>query len=155
MNLSLNRFDDAELPWLSDETIGFLRKVSESLGPAAATVNLVVIDDGYMRELNHEFRNIDETTDVISFSYLDDEDPAPEKNDDVAGEIYVSHQTIEKEAKVLGVAPQVLFLRVGVHGLLHVVGYDHAGDDDAASMEKEERAILSGLLTPADLDALF
>jgi probable rRNA maturation factor len=130
--------------------------VGGSLGPEAVTVNLVVVDDRYIRELNREFRNIDKPTDVLSFSYLDDDGPSPkEEDEDVGGEVFISHQTIEKEAKELGVAPGRLFLRAGVHGLLHVVGYDHAADEDAKRMEQKERSILSGLLDPAELDALF
>jgi ssRNA-specific RNase YbeY (16S rRNA maturation enzyme) len=48
-----------------------------------------------------------------------------------------------------------MFLRVGVHGLLHVVGFDHENDEDAALMEREEKSILSGVLAPAELEALF
>jgi probable rRNA maturation factor len=155
VNLSLNRSDESELPWLDDETVGFLRQVGRSLGPAAATVNLVVVDDRYIREINREFRDIDKPTDVISFSYLDDDGPAPKDDDHLAGEVYISYQTIEKEAKELGVASGMLFLRAGVHGLLHVVGYDHAAEDDATRMEQEERSILSGLLAPTDLEALY
>jgi probable rRNA maturation factor len=140
---------------LDDETVGFLRQVGGSLGHEAVTVNLVVVDDLYIRELNREFRDIDKPTDVLSFSYLEDDGPSSIGNDDVGGEIFISHQAIEKEAKELGVAPEKLFLRAGVHGLLHVVGYDHAADEDATRMERRERSILSDLLDPADLDALF
>lgn len=155
MNLSLNRSDDSDLPWLNEETVGFLRQVGGSLGPEAVNVNLVVVDDRYIQELNRDFRDIDNPTDVLSFSYLDDKGPAPKEDDDVGGEVFISHQTIEKEAKELGVAPGPLFLRAAVHGLLHVVGYDHTADEDATRMERKERSILSGLLDPAELDALF
>jgi probable rRNA maturation factor len=155
VKLSLNRSDDRELPWLSDEVVDAIRKAGKPLDPAAATVNLVLVDDRYIRQINREFRNTDKPTDVISFSYLGDDGPSPDGEDDVAGEIYVSHQTIEKEAKQLGVDPGKMFLRVGVHGLLHVVGYDHGAAEDAARMEREEKSILSGLLAPAELDAMF
>jgi probable rRNA maturation factor len=69
--------------------------------------------------------------------------------------VYISYQTIEKEAKRLGVDPGLVFLRVGVHGLLHVVGFDHETDEDAALMEREERSILSRTLAPEELEALF
>jgi probable rRNA maturation factor len=125
------------------------------MDPQSATVNVVVVDDPYIRGINREFRNIDEPTDVISFSYLNDDDHAHRSEDDIAGEIYVSHQTIAKEAKRLGVDPGSLFVRVGVHGLLHVLGFDHETDDDAALMEREEKAILSRVLAPAELEMLF
>ena len=155
VNLSLNRYDDADPPWLDDDLANSIRRLSAVLDPTAAMVNMIIVDDSYIRGLNREFRDIDEPTDVISFSYLDDESPAPEVEDDVAGEVYISYQKIEEEAKVLGVEPRTMFLRVGVHGLLHVAGYDHVGNEDAARMEREEKSILSRCLDSAELDTLF
>ena len=155
MYLSLNRSDETDLPWLNEEVIKSIRSAGETMEPHAVTVNVVLVDDPYIRDINREFRNIDQPTDVISFSYLNEEDPAAQGEDDVAGEIYISYQTIEKEAKRLGVDPGSVFLRVGVHGLLHVVGFDHENDEDVALMEREEKSILSGVLAPAELEALF
>ena len=73
----------------------------------------------------------------------------------LAGEIYVSHETLEKEAKQLGIDPGRLFLRIGVHGLMHVLGYDHVDDEDARQMASRERDALEGHLAAADLDKLF
>jgi probable rRNA maturation factor len=143
------------LSWLDDDVTESIRRVCNALGPEAATVNLVVVDDPYIREINREFRDIDKPTDVISFSYMGDGEPAARAEDDVAGEVYVSYQTIEKEAKELGVEPRMVFLRIGVHGLLHLVGYDHKADEDAARMEQEEKSILGRLLAPSELEALF
>lgn len=155
MYLSLNRSDDTVLPWLSDEVVESIRRAGESLAPHSVIVNVVVVDDPYIRQINHEFRNLDEPTDVISFSYLDEDHAAAHGDDDVAGEVYVSYQTVEKEAKRLGVDPGAMFVRVGVHGLLHIVGFDHETDGEAEIMEREERSILGGLLAPAELEALF
>ena len=48
-----------------------------------------------------------------------------------------------------------LFLRVGVHGLLHVLGYEHATEEDAGRMEGEEKRLLLGYLSPSEVNALF
>jgi probable rRNA maturation factor len=154
VNLSLNRSDDTDPSWLDGEVTESIRRVCNALGPAAA-VNVVVVDDAYIREINREFRNVDKPTDVISFSYLDNGEQATEADDDVAGEVYISYQMIEKEAKELGVEPAKLFLRVGVHGLLHVIGFDHDTDEDETRMEREEKSILSELLAPREIEALF
>jgi probable rRNA maturation factor len=140
---------------LSEEVVEAMGRAGESLEPHGETVNVVVVDNSYIRGINREFRNIDEPTDVISFSYLSDQDSAPHGDDDLAGEVYISYQTIEKEARELGVDPGSVFLRVGVHGLLHVVGFDHESDEEADFMERREKSILSGVLAPAVLDALF
>jgi probable rRNA maturation factor len=153
--LSLNRSDETDLPWLSEEVVESTRRAVESLEPPGVTLNVIVVDDPYIREINREFRNIDKPTDVISFSYLGDGDSAEQCGDDIAGEIYISYQIVEEEAKRVGVDPGLMFLRVGVHGLLHVTGFDHETDEDAALMEREEKSILSRLVAPAELEELF
>jgi probable rRNA maturation factor len=155
VKLSLSRSDEAELPWLGDSLLETMKRVGASLEPSVETVNLVVVNDDYIRRLNRNFRDIDKPTDVISFSYLNDDSPRMQDEDDIVGEVYVSHQTIEKEAKLLGVNPGTLFLRIGVHGLLHIIGYDHVADDDALRMEAREKALLSAHLPPEELEELF
>jgi probable rRNA maturation factor len=140
---------------MSEELVESIIRAGDILEPRSATVNLVIVDDSYIREINREFRNLDKPTDVISFSYLDDSSNTALDGEDVGGEVYVSYQTVEKEAKQLGVDPGSLFLRVGVHGLLHVIGFDHETDDDAAAMEREEKAILSRVMGPEELETLF
>lgn len=153
MNLSLSRCDEADLPWLDGAVIESVRRVCEALGANDLTIDMIVVDDSYIQAINREFRGVDQSTNVISFSYLDDD--LPHEGDDLAGEVYVSYQTLEKEAKVMGVSPRSVFLRVGVHGLLHVLGYDHERDSDAERMGAEERRILSPLLAPEEMEAFF
>lgn len=150
MNLSLDRSEGVEAP--DGGAVRSLTEIAAGLDPTDATVGLVLVDDARIREINREFRGKDRPTDVISFSYLDDKDPSPEPG--LVGEIYVSHETLEKEAERLGVNPGRLFLRIGVHGLMHVLGYDHVEDEDARRMEARERELLSGHLEPAELDKL-
>jgi len=155
VKLSLSRSDEAELPWLGDSRLETIKRVGASLEPSTETVNLVVVNDDYIRRLNRDFRDIDKPTDVISFSYINDDSPRLQDEDNLAGEVYVSHQTIEKEAKLLGVDPGTLFLRIGVHGLLHIIGYDHVADDDALRMEDREKSLLTAHLPPEELEKLF
>jgi len=151
VNLSLDRSDGVPAP--DSQAVRSLVEIAAGLEPLDAAVGLVVVDDERIREINREYRGKDRSTDVISFSYLGDEDPSPEPG--LAGEIYVSYETLEKEAKQLGVDPGRMFLRIGVHGLLHVLGYDHVNDEDARRMESRERDVLQHHLAPAELDALL
>jgi probable rRNA maturation factor len=154
---------------------GSLEAIAASLAPAESRVDLIVVTDDYIRSINRDYRDIDRPTDVISFSYIEDDatrgevrrsdgaapgevrrsDGAAPDRDDVAGEIYVSRETLERDATSEGVDLDHLFLRIGVHGLLHILGYDHETDEDAERMEKEERKLLGGCLTAAEVSALF
>jgi rRNA maturation RNase YbeY len=88
---------------------------------------------------------------VLSFSYLDDDDPA----DDTVGDIYISHQTLARDARRLRVTVSDLALRIAVHGMLHVIGYDHEDGADARRMERRERALLKRLLPAETVRELF
>jgi len=121
------------------------------LGPAARTLDVVVVDDAFISDLNARYRGKDKPTDVISFSYLDDDAPG----DDLAGEVYISHETIGRDAVELGVDVRHLFLRIGVHGALHVLGRDHERADEAERMEREEREILIAHLGEGPAARLF
>jgi len=99
-----------------------------------AEVGVIVVDDKYMRELNRDYRGLDEPTDVLAFVYLDDEFPET----DIArpyslGEIYLSYYLAGKQAREKGHSTQYEIFYLVVHGLLHLLGYDH---EDAVSKEK-------------------
>lgn len=154
MKLSLTRHERCagkKIPWLDRSTIAALRRTAASLGPEDAAVDVVIVDDVFIRELNRKYRGDDRPTDVISFAYSD----AANTPDDVVGEVYVSYETVGEDARSQGIAPEHLFLRIGVHGLLHVLGYDHEARGDTARMESEEKRILLDYLDPSEVEQLF
>ncbi|UCG52523.1 MAG: rRNA maturation RNase YbeY [Candidatus Latescibacterota bacterium] len=157
MKLSLSRHSRCaarRIPWIDRRATVMLRETAAALGREEDTVEIVIVDDDYIRQINREYRGLDNATDVISFSYLDGGvSPAPA--DDVAGEIYVSHETLERDAIAQGVPAEYLFLRLVVHGLLHLLGYDHRTDADARRMETEEKRLLLDHLNPAEVEELF
>ncbi len=103
-------------------------------GPAK--INLVFVDDFFIKRLNAEFRKIDEATDVLSFNYGEEENQ---------GEIYIDVQYLEKEKGKLKISLDFLVDQAIVHGLLHLFGYDHAEKQERETMEKAERKILERL----------
>lgn len=159
MKLSLSRHRRCagkKVPWLDRRTARWLRETAAAMEPAGAEVDLIVVDDAFIRELNRDQRGVDRPTDVLSFSYLDDLDSgAPPRGRRTAGEVYVSSETVEGRAKADGVAPERFFLRVGVHGLLHIAGYDHETRAGTREMESEERRLLLQHLTSSEVEELF
>ena len=156
MKLSLSRLDQAAAPWLAPTVAESLRAVAASLGEADDSIDLVVVDDAFIQRINRDYRGKDRPTDVISFSYIEDAavgEYAP--RDNLAGEIYISRETLEREAKEQGIEPQYLFMRLGVHGMLHVLGFEHGDDEQAHRMEQEERRLLLEHVSQAHVDTLF
>lgn len=159
MKLSLSRHkrcSGKKTPWLDRRTTRRLRETAGLMDPAGADVEVIVVDDAFIRELNREYRGVDRPTDVLSFSYLDDLGAGgPPRGRRTVGEVYVSCETVETRARAEGVAPERLFLRVGVHGLLHVVGHDHETRSETGEMESEERRLLLQHLTSSEVEELF
>jgi probable rRNA maturation factor len=154
MKLSVTRHERCagkKIPWLGRSTIGRLERAARSAGRGGGGVDLVVVDDAFIRELNRRYRGIDRPTDVLSFSY----DGDGEERAAIAGEVYVSHETVARDAHASAVPPENLFLRVGVHGVLHVIGFDHEKSADARRMEAEEKRILLEQLTETEVEELF
>ena len=111
--------------------------------PQNGIVHLAILDDERMRELNLGYRGIDATTDVLSFHYFDDFGDVPA--DEVAGEIVFSLSRIVSQAEEYGHSEKEELVRLAVHGILHILGYDHETDEDYETMWKIEEKILTEL----------
>jgi len=156
MRLLLSRHrgcSKAKIPWLDRKAVDKLSALAAAAAPAEARIGVVVVDDSYIRELNRTFRGIDRPTDAISFSYTDE--PRSGSEDDVTGEVYLSFETIEEKAREQGVPATSFFLRAGVHGMLHILGYLHDSGREAEHMEAEEKRLLLQQLTAEEVEELF
>ncbi len=112
-----------------------------SEGADGEGVTLLLTDDGAVQDLNARFRDKDKPTNVLSF-------PAPPNPERHLGDVALAFGVCEREAaeqgKLLGHHLQHLV----VHGVLHLLGYDHMSEDEAEAMEGLERVILAGLGIP-------
>ena len=101
-------------------------------------VNLVFTSDSRIRSLNREFRGKDRATDVLSFN-LD----APDGAENTFGEVYISIAMAAQQAAEIGVALSHEYLRLACHGLLHLFGYNHEQEEEAAMMVEREGYFLA------------
>jgi probable rRNA maturation factor len=112
-----------------------------------AEIAVMLTDDANIRALNREFRGIDAPTNVLSF-------PASKaaRKSQVAprllGDIAIAYETVLREAHGEGRPFDHHLSHLAVHGFLHLIGYDHETDEDAAKMEALETAILAQLGIP-------
>ena len=109
---------------------------------AEAEVSLLFTDDARVRVLNRQYRGQDKPTNVLSF-------PAapliPGKLGPPLGDIVMARETIAAESTAQGLDSAAHLTHLIVHGFLHLVGYDHETDDEAAVMERLETVILGRL----------
>jgi probable rRNA maturation factor len=91
-------------------------------------LDVAFVGDRTMRRINRDYRSLDQTTDVLSFSYLEQSHAGG-----VLGEIFVSPAVARRQAKEAGCPVGEEVARLVLHGLLHVLGYDH---DTAATRRR-------------------
>ena len=125
--------------------------IAEALAEAgclgASEISLLLADDATVRDLNRDWREKDSATNVLSFAtWWDDECPAPPEGAPVhVGDIAVARETVFAEAAEGGTPPADHFAHLVLHGVLHLLGYDHDEDDEALAMERLETELLNGL----------
>lgn len=108
----------------------------------AKEVELVIIDAKEMHALNLEHRNMDKTTDVLSFP-IDDFPHAP------LGSIVINHELAKTKADELGHSVEEEMTLLFIHGLLHLLGFDH--EVDSGEMRAKEEALILHYALPKSL----
>ena len=99
-------------------------------------VSITLVDDEQIHKLNRQYRRIDKPTNVLSFELGDDV---------LLGDIFISLDTVAREAKAAGISIPEHTAHMVVHGMLHLQGFDHLTDSQAKIMENREIAILKTL----------
>ena len=110
-------------------------------------VSVSIVDNRYIHKINKKYRHIDRPTDVISFAFLDSENnydkvlfsPGPV----VLGDIYISLEKAKEQAEEYGHSLHRELSFLFVHGLLHLLGYDHRNEEDEKEMFQLQEEILS------------
>lgn len=115
-------------------------------------VSVSIVSDERIHELNREWRDVDRPTDVVSLECErpDDPDLAPGEPCEL-GDIVLAPAFIFRQAEGFGTTPEDECRLLLVHGMLHLLGYDHLEDDEAEIMEAREDELLVGLKTDAPL----
>ena len=117
-------------------------------GIRRARIGLVVLDDGEIARLNKAYMNHEGPTDVITFDMRD-----TSEGECVDGEIVVSAQTALRQAAARGHGLVDELSLYAVHGVLHLLGYDDHGDEQAERMHKVEDEVLTSMGIGAIYDA--
>jgi probable rRNA maturation factor len=102
---------------------------------------LQVVSAPRMRQLNRRYRGKDKPTNVLSFPATPARDVRPRP----LGDVLICPAVLRREARAQGKSEQAHWAHLVVHGTLHLAGYDHEHDRDAARMERREIAVLKKL----------
>ena len=117
------------------------RTLAKSNGELALTFS----NDAALRRLNGRYRGKDKPTNVLSFGSPDDWRGAPDGQPRPLGDVILARETVFREARAQGKTPPDHACHLVVHGVLHLLGYDHQRPADASRMEAIEIDVLSQL----------
>ncbi|HUX86690.1 MAG TPA: rRNA maturation RNase YbeY [Chloroflexota bacterium] len=127
----------------------FLREVLErALSTQGMTgpveVSIVICDDAEIQTLNRTYRGMDRPTDVLSFSQIEGDDNFPHAPGEVRplGDIVISYDRVRAQAVEYGHSEKRELAYLAVHGLLHLLGFDHESEDERLKMRHAEEAAL-------------
>lgn len=117
-----------------DEFTSWIDAVIDSENKIVGDIAYIFCDDDYLLQINEQYLNHDDLTDIISFDYTED--------DIVSGDIFISIERVKDNANDLGVSFDEELKRVIIHGVLHYCGYKDKSESDALLMrEKEDEKI--------------
>lgn len=115
-----------------------------ALAASEAEISLVLADDATLRRFNKDYRGIDAATNVLSFAAT--EAPGPDGGGPLLlGDVLLAYETLDREAEQQGKRFADHVRHMVVHGVLHLLGYDHETEAEAAAMERLEIAALDRL----------
>ena len=106
-----------------------------------AIFNVIFVDNDYIHELNKNYRNIDRETDVITFALEDDKTFNPEIR--ILGDVYISIDKAISQSEEYNHSLRRELCFLAVHGLLHLLGYDHMKKEEEEVMFKLQEDILN------------
>ncbi|MCL6634701.1 MAG: rRNA maturation RNase YbeY [Peptococcaceae bacterium] len=138
---------------VDDGLAGFLAGVaravlkSEGYGDEAE-VSLVFVDDAYIQGLNQQYRGVDGPTDVLSFAMQEGEPMPGEEEEIILGDVVISLQAAERQAREYGHSFRREAAYLTVHGVLHLLGYDHQEEEERRIMRRKEEDVLNSLNVP-------
>jgi rRNA maturation RNase YbeY len=115
------------------------RRILRAIGFGRAELSIALVDDASIAELNGRWRGRAGPTDVLSFSLLEGE--FPDHRGGMLGDVVISVETAAREAARRHRSLDEIVTRLLVHGVLHLVGYDHEEEDEARRMAAEERRV--------------
>ena len=143
----LLRNDHPQINIDSDDINNKIETVMNNLDCLNQEVSILLTADADIRKLNQQFRSIDQATDVLSFPQNAEEDP-PIPGELILGDIAVSLDTAQVQAKEHGLTFEEEIILLLIHGILHLLGYDHEISEQEEEKMRSKTRELFNLVFP-------
>ncbi|NLO97582.1 MAG: rRNA maturation RNase YbeY [Peptococcaceae bacterium] len=150
---SVSEAEQQELCKLLREGISLALDIGD--GPENAEIGLLLVDNDTIRDLNKAYRGVDAPTDVLSFALREKGEGEPDilfnsvlDEDPVLGDIVISVERARAQAEEFGHSFRREMVYLAVHGVLHLLGFDHERAEEAAIMRSKEEEVMIRLGLP-------
>ena len=121
-------------------------QVLDKLEETDCELSLLLTDDVKIQELNRTYRDLDKATDVLSFPQ--DEDAVNEAGDTLLGDVVISVETAARQAKEHHLSFNEELILLAIHGILHLLGYDHERSPQDARIMQDKTQVVFETLYP-------
>jgi len=128
-------------PWNEDKIAKIVKMVARYEKKVRGEVEVNLVTESEIKKINKNYRGINKVTDVLSFAWQEDK----MVKTDFLGQIYLCYPKIKTQAKLWGVTVNEELARMLVHGLLHLVGFDHQQEKESAVMFNLQEKIVKKL----------
>lgn len=133
--------DDVRMPKFAHRLVsGWIKQTAATYGKRVGELAYIFTSDPKLLDINRQYLGHDYFTDIITFDYTED--------DLLSGDVFISIDTVRKNAEEYGVTFQNELMRVIIHGLLHLTGQNDKTDTEFDEMKQKENAALA--LLPED-----
>ena len=133
-----------DIPYMDTikEIVGKVLEKEGLKNDSYTSCSIIIVNNDYIHTLNKEYRNIDKETDVISFALEDDKTCINTGNIRLLGDIYISIDRARKQALEYGHSLKRELCFLAVHGIYHLLGYDHRTKEEEEIMFKKQEEVL-------------
>jgi len=142
--------EGVEPPLWLNRAASFAQAALEKLEKYNWDLSVLFCGDKEIRALNKQYRNLDEATDILSFTLGETEGERF-----LPGDIVISLETLEENSRRFGVSPDEELRRLLIHGILHLGGMDHASNDTEEPMLELQEKILEELSQVSIIDSII
>lgn len=136
-----NILDDVMLEDLEKAAVLCVEK--EGLPAENAEISLTFVSKEEIRELNNQYRGIDNHTDVLSFPLIEDFDFIEEDDDYMLGDVVICLEKAREQAEEFGHSERREIVYLFVHSVCHLLGFDHMEEDEKKEMRQREEEVMT------------
>lgn len=117
----------------------------EGISPQRTEVSLSFVSGEEIRELNRQYRGIDQVTDVLSFPQYADLNEIPQEGEILLGDVVICTERARTQAEEFGHSLEREIVYLFIHSICHLLGYDHMEEEDRQQMRKKEETVMKQL----------